>query len=75
VSTSVLAGLLATVLTYVVATLLVVPLLIASSPTQLRASVELNLLVGIVGFLTRFWLTFPIGAVSGWIHGRAATER
>ena len=69
-----LAGLLAMVLTYVVATLLVVPLLIASSPTQPRASVELGLLVGIVGFLTTFWLTLPIGAVSGWIHERAVTE-
>ena len=69
-----LAGLLATVLTYVVATLLVVPLLIASSPSQPRASVELGLLVGIVGFLTTFWLTLPIGTVSGWIHERAATE-
>jgi uncharacterized membrane protein len=66
--------LLATVLTYVVATLLVVPLLIASSPTQPRASGELGLLVGIVGFLTTFWLTLPIGAVSGWIHERAVTE-
>ncbi|OYR56471.1 hypothetical protein [Halorubrum halodurans] len=69
-----LASLLATVLTCVFATLLVVPLLIASSPTQPRASVELGLLVGIVGFLTTFWLTLPIGAVSGWIHERAVTE-
>lgn len=75
-----LAGLLATVLTYVVATLLVVALplvnfLIASDPSRLaRASVESALLIGIVGFLYTFWLTLPIGAVSGWIHEREITE-
>jgi len=75
-----LAGLLAMVLTYVVATLLIVapPLvafLIASDPSRLaRASVESALLIGIVGFLYTFWLTLPIGAVSGWIHERALTE-
>jgi hypothetical protein len=68
------AGMLATVLTYAGATLLVVPLLIVTSPSQPRASVELGLLVGIVGFLTTFWLTLPIGAISGWIHEHTVTE-
>jgi hypothetical protein len=68
-----LAGMLATVLTYVGATLLLAPLLVASSPTQPLGSVGLGLLVGIVGFILTFWLTLPIGAVSGWIHERAVT--
>jgi hypothetical protein len=69
-----LAGMLATVLTYVGATLLVVLLLIATSPSQPRGAVELGLLVGLVGFLTTFWLALPISAVSGWVHERAVTE-
>jgi len=69
-----LTGMLATVLTYVGMTLLVVSLLVATSPSQPRASAEFGLLVGIVGFLTTFWLTFPIGAVSGWVHERVVTE-
>lgn len=69
-----LAGTLATVLTYVGATLLVVPLLVATSPSQPRASAEIGLLVGVVGFLSTSWLTLPAGAVGGWIHERAVTE-
>lgn len=68
-----LAGMLATVLTYVGATLLLVPLLVASSPAQPLSSVGLGLLVGIVGFILTFWLTLPIGAVSGWIHEQTVT--
>ena len=68
-----LAGLLATVLTYVGTTLLVIPLLMAIT-SKLEASVEFGLIVGINGFLSTFWLAFPIGAVSGWIHEQAVTE-
>lgn len=69
-----LTGLLATVLTYVVATLLVVSLFIAVGPSLPEESVELGLLVGGFGFYFTYWLTLPIGAVSGWIHERAITE-
>jgi hypothetical protein len=74
-----LAGLLATVLTYVVATLLTVAtllviFLIDSGPEPVRGSVVVGLLYGGFGFVYTFWLTLPIGAVSGWIHERAVTE-
>ena len=68
-----LVGMLATVLTYVGTTLLVVPLLMATT-SQLGASVAFGLIVGINGFLSTFWLAFPIGAVSGWIHEQAVIE-
>ena len=74
-----LAGLLATVLTYVVATLLTVAILLViflidSGPEPVRGSVVVGLLYGGFGFIYTFWLTLPIGAVSGWIHERAVTE-
>jgi hypothetical protein len=75
-----LAGLLATVLTYVVATLLTVATLLViflldSGPKPVRGAVVIGLLYGGFGFLYTFWLTLPIGAVSGWIHERAVTGR
>lgn len=74
-----LAGLLATALTYVVATLLTVATLLVvfsidSGPEPVTSSVVLGLLYGGFGFVYTFWLTFPIGAVSSWIHERTATE-
>ena len=68
-----LAGLLASVLT-TSARRCWSPPLDRQQPLPAGASVELGLLVGIVGTLTTFWLTLPIGAVSGWIHERAVTE-
>jgi hypothetical protein len=32
------------------------------------------LVVALFGFVYTFWLTLPIGVVSGWIHERAITE-
>jgi hypothetical protein len=77
-----LAGLLATVLTYVVATLLVFAFYTVSNlAVQPEMSVQdilalgvYGLAVGLFGFVYTFWLTLPIGAVSGWIHERAVTE-
>jgi len=74
-----LAGLLATVLTYVVATLLTVATLLGiflldSGPEPVRGSVVVGLLYGGFGFIYTFWLTLPTGAVGGWIHERAITE-
>jgi len=74
-----LAGLLATVLTYVVGTLLTVAtllvvFLIDSGSEPVRGSVVVGLAYGGFGFIYTFWLTLPIGAVSGWIHEQAVTE-
>ena len=74
-----LAGLLATVLTYVVATLLTVAMLLIiflldGAPEPVGGSVVVGLLYGGFGFIYTFWLTLPIGAISGWIHKRAVTE-
>jgi hypothetical protein len=69
-----LAGMLATVLTYVGTALLVVLYFFAFAPSEPMASLGAGLLVGIVGFILTFWLTLPIGAVSGWIHERTVTE-
>jgi len=69
-----LAGMLATVLTYVGATLLVVLYFFAFAPSEPMASVGAGLLVGIVGFILTFWLALPIGAVSGWVHDRTVIE-
>jgi hypothetical protein len=74
--------LLATVLTYVVATLLVFAFYTVSNlAVQPEMSVQdilalgvYGLAVGLFGFVYTFWLTLPIGAVSGWIHERAVTE-
>jgi hypothetical protein len=73
-----LAGLLATVLAYVVATLLMVATLLIifllnSGPEPVRGSVVIGLLYGGFGFIYTFWLTLPISAFSGWIHERAVT--
>lgn len=74
-----LAGLLATVLTYVVATLLIIATLLViflteSDPEVVGASVVVGLVYGAFGFGLTFWLTLPIGGVSGWIHERAVTK-
>ena len=74
-----LAGLLATVLTYLVATLLTVATLLGiflfdGGPEPVRGSVVLGLLYGGFGFVYTFWLTLPIGAVSAWIHEQAVAE-
>jgi hypothetical protein len=77
-----LAGLLATVLTYVLATLVVFAFYTVSNlavdteiPMQdILALGVYGLVVGLFGFVYTFWLTLPIGAVSGWIHERAVTE-
>jgi hypothetical protein len=68
------AGVLATVLTYVGATLLFGLSFFALNPSRPSAAVVVSLLGGIFGFFLTFWLTLPIGAVSGWIHERAVTE-
>jgi hypothetical protein len=74
-----LAGLLATVLTYVVSTLLIVATLLVvfvidSGPEPVRGAVAVGLAYGGFGFIYTVWLTLPIGAVSGWIHEQAVTE-
>jgi hypothetical protein len=70
-----LAGLFATLLTHVVATLVVVAVLIVTNPFEsVLRSGQFGLVVGFFGFLFTFWLTLPIGALSGWIHERAVTE-
>lgn len=74
-----IGGLLATVLTYVIATLLVVATLLVifltdSGPEPVRGSLVVGLAYGGFGFMYTFWLTLPIGAVSGWIHEQAASE-
>jgi hypothetical protein len=74
-----LAGLLATVLTYVVATLLTVATLLViflsdGGSEPVRGSVVLGLAYGGFGFVYTFWLTLPIGAVSAWIHEQAVAE-
>lgn len=74
-----LAGLLATVLTYVVATLLTVAMLLVIfllyvAPEPVGGSVVVGLLHDGFGFIYTFWLTLPIGAISGWIHKRAVTR-
>jgi len=69
------AGLFATGLTYVVATLLIVARLIVINPFEsVLRSGQWGLIVGFVGFLYTFWLTLPIGVVSGWIHERAQAD-
>lgn len=69
-----LVGLFATGLTHVLATLLVVAFYVVSNPFEnVLRSGQWGLIVGFVGFLYTFWLTLPIGAVSGWIHERTRT--
>mgnify|MGYP000011034804 CR=1 FL=1 len=73
------AGVLASVLTYVVATLLTVATLLViflldGGPEPVRGFVVVGLLYGGFGFVYTFWLTLPIGAVSAWIHEQAVAE-
>lgn len=56
-----------------VATLLV-SFSIDGGPGPVRGSVVLGLAYGEYGFIFTFWLTIPIGTVSGWIHEQAVTE-
>ena len=74
-------GLVATVLTYVVATALVLGLVFASTiPESTRSitvgsAVSVSLLFGAFGFFYTSWVTLPVGVVSGYVHERAvATE-
>jgi len=48
--------------------------LIDSGSEPVRGSVVVGLAYGGFGFIYTFWLTLPIGAVSGWIHEQAVTE-
>lgn len=70
------AGIVATILTYVIATPLAISVyywlsLIYPSVTMSRTPLDLILFFGFFGFLFTFWLTLPLGAVSGYIHERA----
>lgn len=70
-------GLVATLLTYVVATALIPLLMVASTIPEPNTfitvgnAVGVSLLFGAFGFVYTFWVTLPVGAVSGWVHDRA----
>jgi len=69
-----LVGLFATLLTYVVATVPVVAVLMIINPLEsVLYSGLFGLVVGFFGFFYTFWLTLPIGVISGWIHERGVT--
>jgi hypothetical protein len=74
VATAALAAGVAFVVLTGVETLLFGFLFFAANPSRPSAAVVAGLLGGIAGFFLTFWLTLPIGAVSGWIHERVVTE-
>jgi hypothetical protein len=75
------AGAIAAGSTYVVASVFLVALLLAASYVEgVPLGVETGNVVPAVlfvllpaGFLLTFWLTIPLGAVSGYVHERART--
>lgn len=74
------AGLLATVLTYVLAMALTATLMLGSTLVQpatygsVNEALTLALIFGIVGFILTFWVTLPMGAVGGYVHERAVSD-
>jgi len=73
------AGIVATVLTYVIATPLTISgwyviTLLHPAWTMSGNLPRLVMLFGIFGFLTTFWVTLPLGAISGYVHERAIAE-
>ncbi|MFC6756430.1 MULTISPECIES: hypothetical protein [Haloarcula] len=72
-------GIVATVLTYIIATPLTISgwyviTLLHPEWTMSSNLPRLMMLLGIVGFLLTCWLTLPVGAISGYIHERAVVE-
>ena len=71
------AGLLATALTYVVATGLLAVLVIGVTPVLYGDPLDVTGygpfagFIGAIGFIYTFWLTLPLGTVSGDIHDQA----
>ena len=71
------AGVLATLLTYVVATAIMAVVLFGylafapGAPFEVASAGVLAVVIGVVGFVYTFWVTLPLGAVSGYIHERA----
>lgn len=71
------AGVLATALTYIVAVGFLAPALIALEASYAGAGLEIigvgffAVYIGGFAFVYTFWLTLPLGVVSGHIHERA----
>ena len=73
------SGLVATVLTYVGAAVLVAVAILGDmlfSPTVFEpvTAVFVAALYAGFGFVYTFWITLPVGALSGYIHERAVAE-
>ena len=73
------SGVVATVLTYVGAAVLVAVAILGDmlfSPTVFEpvTAVFVGALFGGFGFVYTFWITLPIGALSGYIHERTVAE-
>jgi len=70
------AGIVATILTYVIATPLAISVyywlsVLYPTVTMSRTPLDLIFFFGFFGFLFTFWLTLPLGAISGQIHEQA----
>ena len=73
------AGIVATILTYAIATPLAISVyywlsLVSPAVTMSRTPLDLIFFFAFFGFLFTFWLTLPLGAISGHIHERAVTD-
>lgn len=70
------AGMLATVLTYTVAMgFIALPMIVFETPPSESPHIVIGsfdaAVIGILAFMGTYWLTLPLGAVSGHIHERA----
>lgn len=73
------AGVLATLGTYLLAVLVLFVLNVAVVATygqyaQIPEAASFMALVGFVALTSTFWLTLPVGAVSGFVHERVTPE-
>jgi hypothetical protein len=75
-----ISGLVATVLTYIGLAALLAAALLGDMLYSLGIVVEpgaavlVGALYGVVGFVNTFWITLPVGALSGYVHERAVAE-